>query len=184
MDKTETYIKMCDCDEIQGLRTIAINYGGNWPKKWDVEGHSISTIPEDIPDNFQDGDIIVLDGEVYIIGTSIYHPQRWVYPDETGRYELPLVGYDEGDGITYTSLVWLPRQDQLQEMVIDIIDCSSHSATANLINFGTRLQQFVKDDYDYWMQFTSMEQLWLAFVMKEKYNKTWNGEKWVETRRD
>lgn len=24
----------------------------------------------------------------------------------------------------------------------------------------------------------SMEQLWLAFVMKEKFNKTWNGEEW------
>lgn len=25
----------------------------------------------------------------------------------------------------------------------------------------------------------SMEQLWLAFVMKEKYNKTWDGEVWI-----
>ncbi len=25
----------------------------------------------------------------------------------------------------------------------------------------------------------SMEQLWLAFVMKEKYNKVWTGEEWV-----
>lgn len=29
-------------------------------------------------------------------------------------------------------------------------------------------------------QFTSMEQLWLAFVMKEKYNKTWDGNEWKE----
>ena len=29
----------------------------------------------------------------------------------------------------------------------------------------------------------SMEQLWLAFVMKEKYNKTWNGESWVNVQR-
>ncbi len=27
--------------------------------------------------------------------------------------------------------------------------------------------------------FTSMEQLWLAFVMKEKYNKVWDGEEWI-----
>lgn len=25
----------------------------------------------------------------------------------------------------------------------------------------------------------SGEQLWLAFVMKKKFNKTWDGEKWV-----
>ena len=27
----------------------------------------------------------------------------------------------------------------------------------------------------------SMEQLWLAFVMQEKYKKTWDGEKWIKT---
>ena len=27
--------------------------------------------------------------------------------------------------------------------------------------------------------FTSWEQLWLAFVMKEKYSKKWEGEKWM-----
>ncbi|TES89947.1 MAG: hypothetical protein E3J87_11075 [Candidatus Cloacimonadota bacterium] len=26
--------------------------------------------------------------------------------------------------------------------------------------------------------FTSMEQLWLAFYMWEKHEKTWDGEKW------
>ena len=25
---------------------------------------------------------------------------------------------------------------------------------------------------------SSMEQLWLAFVMSEKYNKIWNGKEW------
>jgi len=66
--------------------------------------------------------------------------------------------------------IYLPTQDQLQEMVevdykellflldvfIDVID-------------STRI-------YDY---ITSMEQLWLAFVYKEKYNKVWNGTDWV-----
>jgi hypothetical protein len=28
---------------------------------------------------------------------------------------------------------------------------------------------------------TSMEQLWLSFVMFELYHKTWNGEDWVKT---
>ena len=31
---------------------------------------------------------------------------------------------------------------------------------------------------EYFEPLNSMEQLWLAFVMKEKYNKTWNGEEW------
>lgn len=33
-------------------------------------------------------------------------------------------------------------------------------------------------------QFISMEQLWLAFVMKEKYNKVWLDNNWVEVRGD
>jgi hypothetical protein len=42
---------------------------------------------------------------------------------------------------------------------------------------------------DYWLERSigrgvydeaSPEQLWLAFVMKEKYNKVWNGEDWVK----
>ncbi len=28
--------------------------------------------------------------------------------------------------------------------------------------------------------YTSMEQLWLAFVMKELYSKQWNGNNWIK----
>lgn len=28
-------------------------------------------------------------------------------------------------------------------------------------------------------EFKTMEQLWLAFVMKECFNKTWNGKQWI-----
>ena len=30
--------------------------------------------------------------------------------------------------------------------------------------------------------YKTMEQLWLAFMMKENYNKIWNGKKWEEGR--
>jgi len=65
--------------------------------------------------------------------------------------------------------IWLPRQEDLQEMV-----------------GGSNFE--VLDKFFGWREFDapielvkegSMEQLWLAFVMKEKYNKVWNGEKWV-----
>ena len=29
------------------------------------------------------------------------------------------------------------------------------------------------------IKFTSMEQLWLAFIMREKYQKVWSGTEWV-----
>ena len=38
--------------------------------------------------------------------------------------------------------------------------------------------------YQYYYEFISMEQLWLAFVMKEKYSKQWNGKEWITIKRE
>ena len=87
----------------------------------------------------------------------------------------------------------LERQDQLQEMVVGLYG----DFLTMLIFFQG---EFQTDDGDFVMpkwsgvkreriengrkvisfdKVTSMEQLWLAFVMKEKYNKTWTGDKWA-----
>jgi len=73
--------------------------------------------------------------------------------------------------------IWLPYQDQLQGMI--------EMEYPYNINF---FQQWAWEKLDFvsgyeqrpCFKFTSMEQLWLAFVMKEKYNKIWNGEEWNE----
>ena len=83
--------------------------------------------------------------------------------------------------------IWLPTQSQLQEMtdkkyfqsmvnylIAMINKISGHSITCS----GEPC--FRQCYYD---KFTSMEQLWLAFVMKEKYNKTWDGSDWVLEKR-
>ena len=68
------------------------------------------------------------------------------------------------------TFIWLPRQDQLQEMVLES-------------NHPDELLKIIGHFHDFACgvtpQFDSMEQLWLAFVMKEKYKKTWNGEEWI-----
>jgi len=84
---------------------------------------------------------------------------------------VDCLGYDHWAEVRLTA-IWLPRQDQLQEMLrID----------------GTMLLTQVKDKYamecwinknEYSFERDSFEQLWLAFVMKEKYNKEWNGKDW------
>jgi len=72
--------------------------------------------------------------------------------------------------------VWLPRQDQLQEMAWSHI-----AGTYNLL--PTKLFAFS----DYWEEngiphmFTSMEQLWLAFYQKEKFGKVWQNGEWVKS---
>jgi hypothetical protein len=83
------------------------------------------------------------------------------------------------------NLRWLPRQDQLQGMVPEIknklhvifrfIDFLQASYTKK-----TAQRAFVVL-YNMLDNGASMEQLWMAFVMKEKYNKTWNGKDWEPT---
>jgi len=84
----------------------------------------------------------------------------------------------------YLSYIWLPRQDQLQGMIYeDIVDNCEKTTHWELKQYyfemlldAHKLYLWYQDEgYDY-NHFDSMEQLWLAFVMKEKFNKVWNGE--------
>jgi len=71
-------------------------------------------------------------------------------------------------------VIWLPRQDQLQAIIttnkyfrFSLIELFYHFANKNI------------------PKFTSMEQLWLAFVMYMKYNKIWDNEKekWIKEKK-
>ena len=70
--------------------------------------------------------------------------------------------------------VWLPRQDQLQEMIGDFQQCVDKMVF--WCEEGKARITFDKMSYT----FTSMEQLWLALVMFERYGKMWSGENWVK----
>jgi hypothetical protein len=68
--------------------------------------------------------------------------------------------------------VWIPRQDQLQEMVIEDYAMPWDLAIAfSNVLMGERSSYFEK--------FDSMEKLWLAFVMLEKYRRKWNKGEWL-----
>ncbi len=127
MDTSETYIKMCDCPEIQ----LQIPISRDW-------------------------------------GNPYYEPRNFIADRKRGSL------FNEDDGYYYPTadkdaIVWLPRQDQLQEMV-------ESTCPVDLL---TRFQRWVAFDEEDSPD-DSMEQLWLAFVMKEKHNKIWNGEVWDE----
>ena len=66
---------------------------------------------------------------------------------------------------------WLPRQEDLQEMIFKIWPEFYPQELASTF-CGYCMDEAPES-------LTSMKQLWLAFVMKEKYNKVWDGEKWV-----
>ena len=117
MDTSETYIKMCDCPEIQEQRNYSM------PNSW--------------AGLFRDND------DVFI----------------------QLKGL---------RIVWLPRQDQLQEMLKEV---NQYYDT-----WVVKLKRFY--DFAFAIKADSntpdtMEQLWLAFVMNERYSKVWNGEEWI-----
>lgn len=76
-------------------------------------------------------------------------------------------------------LVWLPRQDQIQDMM-GMVEVDSGVWVIKLVSYMQNHQKFyrsgrVKKSYST----ASMEQLWLAFYMHEKHKKVWNGKEWV-----
>jgi len=83
-------------------------------------------------------------------------------------------GYDyDFQDIDYSNCIWLPRQDQLQEI----------TGTISILILLDDFHKFLDSDY-YSVKcpgfyFNSIEQLWLAFVMKKKYNKIWTNKEWV-----
>jgi len=131
MDISETYIKMCDCEEIQ-----AIKVG-------------------------------------FILSSNSWHDEHLVLCTQSEKYYGDYFWVKDNPKRT----VWLPRQDQLQEMVWDKLweYCSNKisSLSWGVWNF------YLQADDNYYPD--SMEQLWLAFVMKENHNKLWDGADWVTT---
>jgi hypothetical protein len=67
--------------------------------------------------------------------------------------------------------VWLPRQDQLQEMVKKE---NNFNLTKSFRDW--QIEEVCIDNLLHW----SMEQLWLAFVMKKEYGKVWIGADWIK----
>jgi len=86
-------------------------------------------------------------------------------------------GIHSGNGIVrLTKYVWLPRLNQLIEMAQKP---------------GKRYELTTQDFFD-WVKkpyqgsperpnqlFPSLEQLWLAYVMKQKFGSIWNGSQWI-----
>jgi len=89
--------------------------------------------------------------------------------------------YDECEDTFYsvtptegTKAAWLPRQEDLQEMLGDF----GHQKDRFGVLFTPHLPEPSKRWFPYWSKFTSWEQLWLAFVMIELYGKIWNNGQW------
>ena len=149
MSDLETFIRMCDCPEIQGAAT------------WD------------------DGDFVC-----QVVKTSDYKkgffPNPCWTPLGDGRYysvETVCSTCEQEFGSGGSNGLWLPHFTQTLKMVDRKLDdllfdffCFCWEAVG-----GGCFEGRTK----YTKQFTSMEQLGVAFVMNELHNKTWSNGRWV-----
>jgi len=165
MDTTPEYIKMCEmAKEIQNLRkdisdkkfVTTLYETGDWFCYTDPYSITIRmTGGNQNPTELVKG--------IYVVGSSSI--QSSSIPDRKEKLEF-INGYKE-----VKNIIWLPRQDQLQEIV------SPSFLKEDKFMIIDKFLSFI----DYADREWSFEQLWLAFVMKEKFNKIWDGEEWKET---
>jgi len=138
MDTTETYIKMCDNDDVQSLLELLA-----------LEDKQGSTFIK-----ADDHNVIVWAANMITAPPAI-------------------------------KFIRLPHQDQLQKLVeypsvFDALSKFVRTIFSELETTGEGNHQLeMQGIYSQYINFTSREQLELAFVMKEKYGKVWNGEKWL-----
>ncbi len=145
-------------------------------------------------------DDLILLGQTIGSGTIVKRPGEKdlyiVIAEHEINYAEKLYKYDYvnihtgvrflGDLLEDGFVVWY--QDQLQEMIAvkhGLKDWFCWVCTMS--NFNSFCNWYIESEADSeWKcykekreyKMPSMEQLWLAFVMKEKYNKTWNGTDW------
>lgn len=154
MDTSKNYVKMCErAMEIQEewkkeVRVGDIFVHGPSSVQWSLVCEKITVVQVSAPPYFS-----------YRIDHDI--GGHWAFPN----HETLTKGY----------FIWLPRQDQLQEVVANHVD-SCQTILTNLYFEMTTYYGFLENG---WKSFTSGEQLWLAFVMKKMYGKAWNGQDWV-----
>ena len=108
--------------------------------------------------------------------------QKWWFPDICDLYydksekkTKPITFLAEKIWLTERTrgcnFIWLPTQEQLQEMV----DRDWYKVFCKFLLWHWNSEPNAKE---FASMFNSMNEVWLAFVMKEKYNKIWTGEKW------
>ena len=81
--------------------------------------------------------------------------------------------------------VWLPTQEQLQEIIIPTLKSRYNKyhdleKMERIANWIVRIFWGFTEHNGREIHSNNITELWLAFVMHEKYNKIWTGEKWVK----
>lgn len=86
------------------------------------------------------------------------------------------VGDEVGSSVHMsTKNIWLPTQEQLQDMTE-----GRFHIWGNLNSLSMTASTADRDTHQICKNIDSMNELWLMYVMKEKWNKKWTGKDWVK----
>lgn len=101
------------------------------------------------------------------------------YLDFAGCIDCNTGYHKPYDYYTSHGAIWLPRQDQLQNLIFkgDVYCYRCHNIFCGWITTTGGPDKFYAHIYK--DRFSSMEQLWLAFVMKDSFGKMWDGKEWI-----
>ena len=121
---------------------------------------------------------------VYCKSTNETGIVRSVYRDHSDKEWVCFSNESEGEGVfefnaPKDSYVPLWTQGQLQEMAW-AKEYHEDNIDHLLMRFYTEIHESPDFDWGYWAGFRTMEQKWLAFVMKSRYNKVWIKDEWKE----
>lgn len=157
MDTSPEYIKMCK------------------------RAYEIQEFAKDLPMHENDGEYVCA-----YEGTRSFCPKckTWVHVDYCGwcgkkkkEEDAVFLTYrNQIPPIDKFGYIWLPRQDQLQEILY--ADRNENGKTYYMLVEAHAFVIHGKDN-GLW----SMEQLWLAFVMYRKFDKVWDGKDYWQRRR-
>ena len=145
MDKSEEYIAMCNCPEIQD-RWISVHSTIKfWEARW--ANRVSQMLPMDT---------------CYVKPLKYTQNILYLNYSDTGTYLYFGQGHRNFEK---DECIWLPRQDQLQEM----IGCKAGNHKITMLDFVRKAEYFY-----------SLEQQWLGFVIYRLHNKKWSGSEWKE----
>ena len=204
MDTSLEYIRMCTlAKEVQALWKPQYTDEVYIPEQWKIpkyayhyeyKGKPIKHF-SDIPESEQDQikDVIDCDGlldcnteyiepGIYYIGQSV----AWGYEDtfHLGPSRIPASSHEaiiqtlageDPTAIWDKSWIWLPRQDQLQALLMYNNQTPTYQGLYALLSDCKIYASNIS------LNFSSMEQIWLGFAMCDRFKKLWNKEtdEWI-----
>ena len=157
MDTSDIYIKMSDCKEIQSGHEFKV---ADWVFYNDGAGVvNVFTLDSCTLGDWDIEGMCQIDRELHaeVMGGTMQYRKEGKYPLLVGAY------------------LWLPRQDQIQDMYGD----------KDSVWFMHHRGEYIVEDKLEGKEpvrvpgvFGSMDQAWMAWYMFKKHRKTWDGKTW------